>query len=246
MARDDSIPMAIMAQRLGRRFELSPAATDALIALPHSVRDFAPGQYLVREGTPARQSSFLISGFVFRQKIVADGGRQIVAIHMTGDFIDLQHIMLDQADHNIQALTSATLAQFPSEELLDLAFRFPEIGRALWLESLIEAATFREWVVNVGRRDAQARTAHLLCELATRREAAGLGPRFSYELPMSQEQLGDALALTSAHINRTLKRLEAAGLIERRQRSVTVADWAGLRRTGNFDPAYLHLEDLPD
>ena len=245
MARDDGIPMAVMVRRLGGRFELSRAATDAVLALPFVIRDFTPGQYVLREGDKALQSSFVISGFVFRHKIVADGGRQIVAIHLMGDFVDLQHIMLDRADHNIQALTPATLVQFPSDQLLELAYRYPEIGKALWLESLIEAATFREWVVNVGRRNARARTAHLLCELAIRREAAGLGERGSYELPMSQEQLGDALGLTSVHVNRTLMGLESEGLILRTKRAVTVADWHGLQRAGDFNPLYLHLNDKP-
>lgn len=246
MARDDGIPMAVMVRRLGGRFELSRDATDAILALPYTIRDFSPGQYILRDGDRALMSSFLVNGFVFRQKVVADGGRQIVAIHMMGDFIDLQHIMLDRADHHIQALTPATLVQFPSDQLLALGFRFPEIGKALWLESLIEAATFREWVVNVGRRNARARTAHLLCELAARREAAGLGPRGNYELPMSQEQLADALGLTSVHINRTLKSLEADGLIRRHKRALTVADWVGLKRVGDFSADYLHLHDRPN
>ena len=246
MARDDGIPMAVMVRRLGGRFELSRSATDALLALPFTVREFTAGQYILREGDPALNSSFITDGFVFRHKIVGNGGRQIVAIHMTGDFVDLQHILLDRADHNIQALTPATLMQFPSDQLLELAYRHPEIGKALWLESLIESATFREWVVNIGRRDARARTAHLLCELAARREAAGIGPRGSYELPMSQEQIGDALGLTSVHVNRTLRTLESDGLIQRSKRAIIVADWSGLKRAGDFNPAYLHLNDLPD
>lgn len=246
MARDDGVPMAVMVRRLGGRFELTKAATDAILGLPFVIRDYTPGQYVLREGDRALQSTFVISGFVFRHKIVADGGRQIVAIHLMGDFVDLQHIMLDRADHNVQALTPATLVQFPSDQLLELAYRYPEIGKALWLESLIEAATFREWVVNVGRRNARARTAHLLCELAIRREAAGLGDRGCYELPMSQEQLGDALGLTSVHVNRTLMALESEGLILRSKRAVTVADWHGLQRAGDFNPLYLHLHDKPD
>jgi len=246
MARDDSAPMAVMVRRLAARFELSEAAIDAILAVPMVVKDYAPSQYVLREGEPALQSSFVISGFVYRHKIVADGGRQIVAIHLTGDFVDLQHIMLDKADHNVQALTPATLVQFSSEHLLDLAYRYPDIGKALWLESLIESATFREWVVNVGRRNARTRTAHLLCELGIRREAAGLGQRNSYELPMTQEQLGDSLGLTSVHVNRTLRLLEEEGLIRRSKRAVNVTDWYGLQRAGDFSARYLHLHDRPN
>ena len=245
-ARREALPLDVMIRRLARRFDLSAEAIDALLDLPFALKQFAPGQYILREGDAVRQSSFVAKGFVYRHKVVGGGGRQIVAIHLTGDFVDLQHIMLDRADHNIQALTPATLVQFPADALLALAYRFPELGKALWLESLIEAATFREWVVNIGRRDARARTAHLLCELATRREAAGLGARSSYELPMSQEQIGDALGLTSVHVNRTLKALEAEGVIARSKRAVTVADWEGLRRAGDFTAHYLHLHDMPD
>lgn len=242
----DTMPLDVMMRRLKRRFDLSPHAIDALLDLPFTIRHFTANQYVLREGEAARQSSYVAAGFVFRHKVMGDGARQIVAVHMLGDFVDLQHIMLDRADHNIQALTPATLVQFPAEQLLALCYRYPEIGKALWLESLVEAAIFREWVANVGRRDARARTAHLLCELATRREAAGLGPRGNYELPMSQEQIGDALGLTSVHVNRTLKLLEAEGLIARTKRAVVVADWNGLRRAGDFNATYLHLSDMPD
>lgn len=236
----------VMMRRLKRRFSLSSQAMDALNDLSFKVRGFTPNQHILREGETATQCSYVVSGFVYRHKVLGNGARQIVAVHMMGDFIDLQHIMLDRADHNIQALTPATLVQFPADQLLRLCFDFDDIGRALWLETLIEAAIFREWVANVGRRDARARTAHLLCELAIRREAAGLGPRGNYELPMSQEQIGDALGLTSVHVNRTLKLLESEGLIARTKRAVVVADWDGLRRAGDFNPHYLHLRDMPD
>lgn len=243
MARDDHTPMTLIGDRLATRFPISDAALDAIAAVPHETKVFEPSSYLLRNGERPAHATFVLSGHIYRQKIAAGGARQIVAVHMAGDFVDLQHLMLAHADHNIQALTRATVAQIASDALVELAFAHPDIGRALWTESLIEAAIFREWVVNIGRRDARARTAHLLCELAVRQEAAGLGDRSSLDLPMSQEQLGDALGLTSVHVNRTLRKLERDELIERSKRSVTVRDWSGLKRTGDFHPRYLHIED---
>jgi CRP-like cAMP-binding protein len=107
---------------------------------------------------------------------------------------------------------------------------------------LVDASIFREWTLNVGRRDARTRTAHLLCEFAMRLEVAGLGEQFDYELPMTQDQLADALGLTPVHVNRTLKALEAEGLIERTRRSVRIVNWKALANVGDFDPNYLHLE----
>ena len=213
----------------------------AIAALPHTIRTYEPGQYLLREGDRVRTCTVLIAGFVYRHKIVGDGGRQIVSINLSGDIIDLQNILLSASDHNIQALTTATVAILSPTELLQLAFQRPAIGKVLWTQALIESSLYREWIANVGRRDARARTAHLLCELAIRQEHAGLGPRESFELPMTQEQLGDALGLTAVHVNRTLKSLQNDGLIHRSKRALTVADWSGLSQVADFTTQYLHL-----
>lgn len=240
MADGETI-LTAFAKRLEMRFPLTVDDFRAIVALPCSRRDIEPNQYLMREGDRPKFCSFLVSGLLFRHKIVADGGRQIVSIHTPGDLVDLQNILLGEADHNIQALSAAGVAQIPHELVMDLAFSRPNIGKALWRESMIEASIFREWVANVGRRDARARTAHMICELATRREAAGLGRRETYELPMTQEQIGDALGLTAVHVNRTLKLLQDDGLIVRSKRSVAISNWERLRVVGDFTSNYLHL-----
>jgi CRP-like cAMP-binding protein len=234
-------PMGVIARRLDTRMPLGENATQAILELPHSVRRLRPHDYFVREGQRPHTSTVVIDGYVYRHKFVQDGGRQIVAIHLPGDFIDLQNILLDKSDHNVQALTTAAVAEFEHEALLDLAFRHPPIGKALWRESLIEASLFREWIANIGRRDARARVAHLLCELAVRCEAANMGARDRFVLPMSQEQLGDALALTAVHVNRTLRLLENDGLIARTRRAISISDWPRLRAIADFDETYLHL-----
>ncbi|WP_332788358.1 Crp/Fnr family transcriptional regulator [Sphingomonas sp. GB1N7] len=231
-----------MSARLAAHYPQGPREIAALDELDFFEREFEPGQYLLREGDRPKYCSFLQSGYVYRHKIVGDGGRQIVSIHLAGDFIDVQNILLDQSDHNIQALTIATALMVSVEELIQAATTHPSIAKALWRETLVEASLMREWIVNVGRRDARARTAHMLCEMAMRREHAGLGPRETFDLPMTQEQLGDTLGLTAVHVNRTLKALETGGLIKRHKRSVTVADWRGLQQVGDFTSGYLHLE----
>lgn len=236
----------LLAQRFAHRHRLDRADLAALSELPHAIKTYEANQYLLREGDRPAGCMMLVAGFAYRHKIVGDGGRQIVAIHMAGDLIDGQNLLLAVADHNIQALTEAKVIRIARDDLLDLAFDRPRIGRALWFESLVEAAMFREWVVNVGRRGARARVAHMLCEVALRCEAAGLCARDTFELPMTQEQLGDALGLTAVHVNRTLKALATAGLITRSKRSVVVSDWDKLRRVGDFTSGYLHLEEHPD
>ena len=110
----------------------------------------------------------------------------------------------------------------------------------MWIDTLIDASIFREWVVNVGRRDARARIAHLLCELALRLERTGAGRDGSFDLPLTQEQLADATGLTAVHTNRTLQSLRREGLIQLSNGILRVLDWEGLRKVGDFDELYLH------
>lgn len=228
-------------QRLNSHDDLGSAEYKALSGLDFTQREIEPGQYVLREGDRPKFCAFLLNGYVYRHKIVGDGGRQIVSIHVPTDFVDVQNMLLDYADHNIQALTAATLMTIPVQDLIALAMTNQKISRAMWRESLVEASIMREWIANIGRRDARSRTAHMLCEVAVRREKAGLGARETFDLPMTQEQLGDALGLTAVHVNRTLKSLEIDGLIVRSKRSVTVADWTGLQSVGDFTSNYLHF-----
>ncbi len=235
--------LTALADRFGRHMLLDAADRTALLRLPHSIRSYEPSQYVLREGDRPRYCSIILSGMAFRHKIVADGGRQIVSIHMAADIVDLQNLLLDYSDHSIQALTQLDLVLIERDLVCELAFAKPAIGKALWRDSLIEASILREWVANVGRRDARARTAHVLCEIAVRQEAAGFGARETFELPMTQEQLGDVLGLTPVHVNRTLKTLQDEGLIRRSKRSVLVMDWKRLRDAGDFTSGYLHLDE---
>lgn len=230
-----------MLSKLQQWRPLSRADQDAVLALPFRTTTLRPHEYIVREGDKPRNCCVLLSGFSFRHKAAGNGGRQIFSIHLKGDLADLQNSLLGVADHNLQTLTDVEVALIPREAIQEIAYDRPAIGRALWYETLVDSSIFREWTLNVGRRDARTRTAHMLCEFALRLEMAGLGQRYGYQLPMTQEQLGDALALTPVHTNRVLMGLGRDGLITRTNRAVRVDDWPGLQRAGDFDPSYLHI-----
>ena len=235
-----------MVHKLQQWRPLAEDDIEALLALPYRIVNFRPHEHIVRERDNPQNSCLILSGFAFRHKVAGNGGRQIFSIHMKGDLADLQNSLLRTADHNLQALTHVEAAFIPVEAIQRIAFERPAIGRAMWYETLVDASIFREWTLNVGRRDARTRTAHLLCEFSYRLVAAGLGEKCHYELPMTQEQLADALALTSVHVNRTLKGLGDDGLIARSHRAVRIDDWSRLAHTGDFDAQYLHLlEDVP-
>jgi CRP-like cAMP-binding protein len=182
----------------------------------------------------------LLQGLAFRQKILSDGSRQIISFHIPGEFLDIQNCLLEVADHNVQSLTRSLVGVVPKEALLAVMNARPGVRRAVWLDSLLDASVFREWVVNVGRRDATQRIAHLLCELSLRLKAAGLEEGPTFDFPITQEQLADATGLTSVHTNRTLQRLRKDGLIALSTSKLTILDWDALAEAGDFSERYLH------
>jgi CRP-like cAMP-binding protein len=233
-------PLAPMVANLEQLHVLDDVDRQAALDLPYRLIKFRSQVYIVREGDTPQNSCLMLSGYSFRNKMAGNGGRQVFSIHMRGDLADLQNSFLGTADHNLQALNHVEVALIPTEAIQDLAFARPAIGRAMWFQTLVEASIFREWTLNVGRRDAKTRAAHLLCEFALRLESAGLGQKDGYELPMTQEQLADALGLTSVHTNRTLMVLGEDGLITRSKRAIRINDWPRLAEVGDFNPAYLH------
>ena len=214
-----------------------------VLELPYRLRRLDPGSYLVREGDLPTHCAVLVTGYAYRQKVTGEGSRQIMAICIPGDAVDLQNMFLDVSDHSVQLLTQCKVADVPREALQELVLTRPAVGSAIIELTLVEASILREWVVNVGRRDARARIAHILCEFAVRLESRGLLTDHGFELPMTQEQLADATGLTSVHVNRVLKGLEADGLINRRRRHIHFDNWRALQDAGDFSRRYLHISD---
>ncbi len=234
-------PLSVFLADLRAHGRLMEEDCAAIFNLPFRLRRLDAGSYLVREGSIPGICAVLVSGYAYRQKMTGDGSRQILAVCIPGDAVDLQNIFLDISDHAVQMLTGGIVADLPREPLQELVLTRPALGRAIIQLTLIEASILREWVVNVGRRDARERIAHVLCEFAVRLETRGLTFHNGFELPMTQEQLADATGLTSVHVNRVLKGLEADGLISRQRRHIHFTDWRALQDAGDFTRNYLHV-----
>ena len=241
MPAEKSVFDALLA-RYERRVNLTSDERDALRALPFELCTYARHAYMVREGERAITSKLIVDGIAYRHKVTVEGSRQILSLHIVGDFIDLEGSMLPRADHNVQALTTCIMAEVPRDAVLALIERHPGVARAMWLDTLIDASVYREWVVNVGRRDARQAMCHFLCEFGRRVEAAGIADWNHYELPMTQEQLADTLGITPVHVNRVLRELSDEGVVIRHKSFVEVPDWPRLRKIGGFNDLYLHLE----
>lgn len=236
-------PLASLLRELSTYVSLGASDREAILDLPYGLRRLDAGAFLIREGDQPQHCSLLIEGYAFRQKITGGGSRQILAVCIPGDAVDFQNMFLDLSDHSVQMLTSGRVADISRHALQDLALTHAAVGAGIMQMTAVEASILREWVVNLGRRDARARIAHILCEFAVRLQARGLNAKAGIELPMTQEQLADAAGLTPVHVNRVLKEMERDGLISRRRRQIAFADWRALQEAGDFSRRYLHLED---
>jgi CRP-like cAMP-binding protein len=205
-------------------------------------RNFSARQTIVREGAPLTTSNLLLDGVMCRYKDLPDGRRQILGLHIAGDFVDLHSFLLKRLDHSIAALTSCQIAVVPHEAITIITEKQPHLGRALWLSTLIDAAMHREWTLTMGRRSASSRVAHLFCEMFIRHQAIDQVENNSYPLPLTQVDVGDACGLTPVHVNRMLQQIRHDGSVEFRDGRVTVHDWERLVATAEFDPAYLYLD----
>jgi CRP-like cAMP-binding protein len=233
-----------MVRKFARRVALDEGDRAALLKLPFTLKKCDAGRYLVREGSPNQECVLITEGFAFRHKLTVEGERQIVSLHIPGDFVDLEGALLNFADHNVQTLTRCEIATIPGSAIRQLIDQHPRVARAMWVDTLVDGSIFREWIMNVGRRTARERLAHLFCEIGRRLEVADLAHADGYEFPMTQEQLGDATGLTSVHVNRTIKALEEEGFIVRERRSLRIPDWENLRNLAGFNELYLHLDQV--
>jgi len=209
------------------------------------VQEHPGGRVLVRHGTTLSASTLLVEGIVCRFKDLADGQRQIMELHVGGDFVDLHGFLLKQLDHNVGSMTPVRIAVVPHDALRGITETHPHLGRMLWFSTLLDAAIHREKILSIGRRSALARIAHIFCELFVRLRIIGLAKDSGYALPLTQADLADVTGLTSVHVNRMLKKLRDDNLLTFRGGIVTIGDWDRLQRVAEFDPAYLHLERRP-
>ena len=244
MAVADEISAFI--RKLERRDSISSEEKAALVAAAGSIEVFAAGADLVREGDRPVRSMLVAEGFTTRYRLMADGTRQITAIHLPGDFVDLHSFLLKTMDHAVGALSTCRIVTCPHANLKLITQRYPHLTRMLWLMTLLDAAIHREWIVAMGRRSSLEQLAHLPCEIFTRLSIVGLGDRNSeLILPINQTQLGDTLGLSTVHVNRTLQQLRAEKLISWQGQTVRLLDWDRLARIAQFDAAYLHLDAEP-
>jgi len=228
--------------KLEQRDRLSEDEKRVLENAVSRVRLVEDDEDIVREGERPSESSLLLEGFAARYKIFSNGRRQISAIHVAGDFVDLHSFLLKTMDHAVLALTPCRIATVPHAALEKITDEHPHLTRLLWLSTLIDGAIHREWLTAMGRLSATAHMAHFICELFQRLNTVGRTDGDTIQLPLTQAELGDTLGLSTVHVNRVLQELRKEELIRWQGNALTILDWERLKNVGEFTPTYLSLQ----
>jgi CRP-like cAMP-binding protein len=228
-------------RKLERYVHLPEADRLCLVGSIGPERMVAPRTDIIHEGDDPRAVNVILDGWACRYRQFANGRRQIVSLLLPGDLCDPHVFLLDEMDHTIGAITPVLLGQISGPTLQAAAARSPHLDLAFHREALATAAIQREWTVSLGSRTGIERLAHLFCELHARLSAIGLADGNTCPMPITQNDLGDAMGQTSVHINRTLQELRGMGLITLRSRRLTIHNPAALARLAHFNTAYLHL-----
>jgi CRP-like cAMP-binding protein len=228
--------------KLRARDEISEADEQTIRSAISELREYKRDTTFIRANERLEHSTLLLNGMMCRYKDLSEGQRQIIEIHVPGDFVDLHSFTLKRLDHNVMTLTPCTVALVPHERLQAITECSPHLTRVYWFSTNLDAAMHREWEVSLGRRKAVSAMAHLFCELNVRLGIVGLSDSGSYDLDLTQQELGECLGISTVHVNRALQMLRASQCVEFRSGRVSITDLAGLERLAEFDPGYLYLD----
>jgi CRP-like cAMP-binding protein len=234
--------LAALLRRLNTVSGLDDADIAAIRALPINVRHWEAGRTIVSDGERPTDCCLVIEGFCVRAKTILDGQRQILSIHIPGEIPDLQSLHLHRMDHDLIAVAPSTLGFISHTSMRALTRTNPNIAEVLWRDTLIDSAIFREWIVNVGQRPAASRLAHTVVELRRRLAVIGQEAGDTFEMPLTQEQISEALGITPVHANRIIRQLRDDGIVDINRGRVTVLNEAKLAELAQFDDRYLHQD----
>lgn len=231
--------------QLGQHDELSNEEKALLVETIAFGRDFEKGQDLVSTGSRPAYSTMLLDGLAARYKVLEDGGRQFTSLQVPGDFVDLHAFLLKTMDHGIVALSPCRVMFADHSKLRTITERAPHLTRLLWLDTLVDGAIHREWIVAMGRRSKTSHLAHLICELFLRLRVVKRTSGMSFNLPLSQAEMADVLGLSVVHMNRVIGSLKKTTVITWTNHTVTILDWDQLAELAEFDPTYLSMNNEP-
>jgi CRP-like cAMP-binding protein len=230
--------------RLAHYLALSRDDLDSLRHLLEAELTLEKRRDLVIDGYEFRKLCFVAEGYGARYKLLRNGKRQILNVILPGDLIGMPVSFLERATYSVVAVTDMKTHVCSTDSYVQLCYRRPQFGLALSWLAAHEAAFYAEHIIDTGRRTPPERLAHFLLELHSRLAMVGRADDTGFDLPFSQEILGDVLGLSVPHLNRMLSQLRFEGLVSVANRRVEFPDLHAIQVRAHFQP--LTLSRIPD
>lgn len=182
------------------------------------------GSALTRAGDLGVRVRVIVSGWAFRYRMMHDGRRQILNILLPGDTFGLETLFGQSPAASVQAASPITYLALSAADLTNTVEQSAELRRQLFNALLAENDALGNWVVRLGKCDAEERTAALLLDLHSHLLQAGLANASGFVLELTQSEFADVVGLHVIHLNRVLGRLRARKLVSIDKKVVTLHD----------------------
>lgn len=236
-------PIDVLIAKLAAIGKLTPEYEAAIRQLPFRMSELDRGDDAVMDGQVMHHCCVVLKGMLHRHKHMQDGSRQILSFHPSGDIPDLQSLHLKKVDYTLSATTPTVIGLIRHSDMQAMLRANPGLTDLFWRDTLIDAAKFLTWMMLIGQASAEARMAHLFCEMFMRLKSVGAASGFEFPFKATQADLADAMGMSIVHANRTLQELRSSGLLAFSNGTVEILDWPRLQELGQFDSGYLHLSD---
>jgi len=231
-----------LAERLAHYVALTPQENDALDRLEDQERNFRRGAVIRREHDSARELFIVQKGWLHSSVLLGNGSRQIMRFHFPGDVVGLSSMAFGQSSDSIVAVTDAVLCPFDKDKLAVVFQDHPRLAALIFTLSVAERVSLADRLASIGRTSARARVASLLCEIFARLRITGGAAMNEFQLPLTQEEIGDATGLTAVHVNRMMRGLVDDGIIGRSGNVVSVLDEKRLAEGASFIDRYARID----
>ena len=223
-----------LAERLSHYVCLSAGEQAALDRLEEQDRTHRRGAVVISESSPVRDLFIIRSGWLHSSVVLGNGSRQIMRFHFQGDIVGLPLLAFAESPETVTAVTDVTVCPFSRERLASLVAEHPRLAALTLALTVAERVSLADRLASIGRTSARARVSSLLCEVYGRMRILGLVEDDSLQLPLTQEDIGDATGLTAVHVNRMMRALVEDGLIERSGNTLKVLDEERLCAEASF------------
>ena len=227
--------VSCLAERLGHFVRLTEAERQSLAGLEDQDRTFKRGTVVISENAASRELYVVRKGWLHSSVVLGNGSRQIMRFHFQGDIVGLPLLAFADSPETVTAVTEVILAPFSRERLAALIGDHPRLGALILGLAVAERVMLADRLASIGRTPARARVGALLCEIFARmRQLGAAEDEDGLQLPLTQEDIGDATGLTAVHVNRMMRGLAEDRIIGRRNSHVKLLDEKRLIAESNF------------